>query len=243
MCCCNCKQREAKEQRCFYFLFSKPETTWPLSSSQEWGCNKRPADTSSVHLLIYWVKNKDSQSQNKSLRIASSVFTTTNEEEQEILTFNRLESGGTSQSLVIISCLPKRIIKDGGLWLVHCAVCLVSRAGPDKSIQSDPDMNTEHASNSTCFYMFLCHPVYWDLSIWVVFDLMLGVGWFLSPNDWVIPLWITSHYRDRWREGSTERRALREVMEAYQVFNLAARVEMSSHFWAGPAWNPIPPHL
>lgn len=88
--------------------------------------------------------------------------------------------------------------------MVHCAVCLVSRAGPDKSIQPDPDMKTEHASYSMCFYMFLCHSAYWDLSIWAVFDFMLGVGWFLSPNDWVIPLWLTSHYRERWREGGTE---------------------------------------
>lgn len=55
---------------------------------------------------------------------------------------------------------------------------------------------------STCFCVTPFTEIY-------LFGLYL-ISWFLSPNDWVIPLWITSHYRDRWRVGqhwetSTER--------------------------------------
>lgn len=83
--------------------------------------------------------------------------------------------------------------------------------------------------------------VRFHMGCWVKYSTGLQL---LSLNDWVIALpW--DHVSLRWaeREGEQRARSTERMMEAYRVFYLPARVDTSSHFWAGPVWNLTPPHL
>lgn len=97
----------------------------------------------------------------------------------------------------------------------------------------------------------LCHlflKIYLFILGGVVFEFTLASGLNTAQGssvfDWLIPLSLDHISLQQPARGAEQwGRSTERMMEAYQVFNLVASLDMSSRFWAGSAWNSIPPHL